>query len=79
MLFFYFMPFQITVCPDECITKLHAQTEIKTSISLPDSVTDARVTKISESQCSSTWDWLESKLKTHAAFEVIYKINEEMR
>nr|XP_039259601.1 uncharacterized protein LOC120336065 [Styela clava] len=62
---------KITVCPDECITKLHAQTVIKTGIGLPDPVTNARVTKVSESHCAVTWDWSETKLKTNETFEII--------
>ncbi|XP_077975102.1 uncharacterized protein LOC120336065 [Styela clava] len=62
---------KITVCPDKCINKLHTQTVIKTSLGLPDPVTDARVTKVSESQCAVTWDWSESKLKTNETFEII--------
>nr|XP_039259600.1 uncharacterized protein LOC120336064 [Styela clava] len=62
---------KITVCPDECIISLYAQTVIQTRMGLPNPVTDARVIKISESECNLTWAWLESKLKTDATFEII--------
>ncbi|XP_077965960.1 uncharacterized protein LOC120336894 isoform X2 [Styela clava] len=61
---------KITVCPDECITKLHAQTVIKTGIGIPNPVTDARVEKISDQQCNITWSWLESIPKADTTLEV---------
>ncbi|XP_077975103.1 receptor-type tyrosine-protein phosphatase epsilon-like [Styela clava] len=64
---------QITVCPDECITKLNATSTVETGVGLPDSVTDAGVIQenMNAGYCTVKWSWSDRIPKSSTTFEII--------
>nr|XP_039259604.1 receptor-type tyrosine-protein phosphatase eta-like [Styela clava] len=63
---------QITVCPDECIAKLHATSTVETGGGLPDPVTDARVIQdnTNTKYCTVIWSWSDRTPRSNAIFQI---------
>ncbi|XP_077975107.1 uncharacterized protein LOC144431166 [Styela clava] len=63
---------RITVCPDECIAKLHATSTVETGGGLPDPVTDARVIQdnTNTKYCTVIWSWSDRTPRSNAIFQI---------